>query len=193
MEIGKEFFTRPNNSNKILQKYNDKYYLIEEKNIITNESRSDILYTEEEITQYLNDQKSIIEKVNKAIEYHKKMLELEREEQEKQRIIKLEYNNTFGYADNFPPMKKGKILKVLNTKEKYSNYGILSRKDFIYKAITEGYKATEKHDVKYHSSRNENGYTIKETEYQLHFEGYYNSITKIEYDLYLYLINKLVK
>lgn len=66
----KEFYTRPNHYNKVLKQYNDKYYLIEEKNLITGEVRNDQLMTAEQIDNYLNNQSIIIEKVQKSLNYN---------------------------------------------------------------------------------------------------------------------------
>jgi hypothetical protein len=52
MLTGKEFYTKPNHYNRVLKKYNSKYYLLEEKDLNYNTIRSDILMTEEQIQNY---------------------------------------------------------------------------------------------------------------------------------------------
>lgn len=191
----KEFYTRPNHYNKVLRQYNNKFYLIEEKDLITEESRNDILLTEEQIINYLNNQESIIIKVNNALEYHKKSLEKERIEEEKQQAIEREYNNTYGYTDNMTAMQKGKVLKILNKKENYydnGNYiGTIARKDFIKKLLESGSNVEHKTNVSNWNKKSE--VTIKGNEYRLLcVDNSFYIITKTEYDYSMYLLNNSI-
>lgn len=191
----KEFYTRPNHYNKVLKQYNDKFYLIEEKNLITGEVRNDQLMTAEQIDNYLNNQSIIIEKVQKSLNYNKKVLEAERQEQEKREQAEQEYNNTYGYTDNMKPMSKGKILKVLNKKENYYDngkyIGTIARKDFIKNILESGGNIEHKTNVRYWNKKSE--VTIKENEYRLLCaDNSFYEITKTEYDYAMYLINSVV-
>jgi hypothetical protein len=192
MLTNKEFYTRPNHFNKVLSQYNSKYYLIAETDLISNETRNDILLTEEQITNYLSQQDFIIEKVSKTIESHKNMLEIERQEQEKREAEKREYNNTYGYADNMKPITKGKVLKILNKKENYYDngkyIGTIARKDFIKKLLESGGNVEHKTNVRYWNKKSE--VTLKENEYRLVCtDNSFYKITKTEYDFAMYLIN----
>lgn len=199
----KEFYTRPNYHNKVLKQYNSKFYLIEEKNLISGEVRQDGLLTEEQIINYLNEQENIIPLVQKSIESHKKMLEIERMEQEKQAEQERQYNNTYGYTDNMPVMAKGKVLKILNKKENYYDngkyIGTIARKDFIKNILESGGNIEHKKDARYWNKKSE--VTIKENEYRLYCKGderkenseSFYTITKTEYDFAMYLINNQLK
>lgn len=203
MLIGKEFYTRPNHFNRVLKEHNSKYYLIEEKDLNSGDTRNDILLTEEQINNYLNEQETIIPKVQKSIEYHKKALEAEKLEQEKQAEQERQYNNTYGYADNMPAMAKGKVLKILNKKENYFDngkyIGTIARKDFIKNILESGGNIEHKKDVRYWNKKSE--VIIKENEYRLYCKGderkenseSFYTITKTEYDYAMYLINNQLK
>lgn len=197
MLTGTEFYTRPNNYNKVLNLYGSgKYYLVEEKNIITGEIRSDILYTPDQITEYVNNQDSIIEKVKKAIEAHKRTIEAERIEQEKQQTIEAEHNNVYGYVDHMSPIAKGKILKILNKKEHYYNngqsIGYLSRKNFIKNILEVGGTIEHKKNINYYTKNYE--LKTKENEYRLYpvNDKSFYSITKTEYNYAEYLKDNIL-
>lgn len=190
MLTGKQFYTRPNYYNKILKQYNNKYYLVEEENLITGETRSDILLTEQDINNYLSEQEIIIPLVNKSLEYYKKMIEQEQKEKEKQEAIEKEYNNTFGFTDNLSAMAKGKILKILNTKENYAcngeTIGLMTRKDFLKSMLDKGYALEHKKNIKYYAKNYE--LKTKDNEYRLNFpDNSFYVITKTEYDYGIYL------
>ena len=196
MLTGKEFYTRPNYYNKVLQKYGTKnFYLISEKNLITNETRNDILMTNGQITEALSNQDYIIEKVNKSIASHKKYLEYERQEQEKQAEQERQYNNTYGYADNMSPMAKGRVLKILNKTENYYNngkyIGTIARKDFIKNILESGGNIEHKTNLKYWAKNYE--LKTKENEYRLiNSDKSFYTVTKTEYNYALYLLNNVI-
>jgi hypothetical protein len=192
----KEFYTRPCHYNKVLRKYNNEYYLVEEKDLISGDAREDILYTEEQINKYLSEQDFIIDKVNKAIESNKKMLEIERQEQEKREAKEREYNNTYGYADNMSPMAKGKVLKILNKTENYYDngkyIGTIVRKDFIKNILESGGNVEHKTNISNWNKKSE--VTIKANEYRLVLQdNSFYIITKTEYDYSIFLKDKLLK
>lgn len=196
MLTGKEFYTRPNHYNKVLQLYGTgKYYLISEKDLITGNIRNDILLTPEQVKEYLNNQDYIIEKVKKSIESHKKYLEYEKQEQEQQAEKERQYNNTYGYTDNMSPMARGKILKTLNKTENYYNngeyVGTIARKDFIKNILESGGNIEHKTNLKYYARNYE--LKTKENEYRLITpDGSFYTITKTEYNYALYLFNNVI-
>ena len=181
--------------NEVLQRYNDKYYLIKEVNIITGKSRSDILLTPEQIQEYLDNQEEIIEKNKKAMEYHIKTEEQTELEKQKELQEQAEYENVYGYLNNKTPIQKGRILKILNVKISYAKdgefLGYLTRKDFLYRMINEGCFIAHKKDINYYGKDGE--LRVKPNEYRLvDSDGSFYEITKTEYDYANYLIKNII-
>lgn len=81
--------------------------------------------------------------------------------------------------------KKATLDKLLN----YDNYGVLSRKEFIFKALQDDYKPIKTENYTYYSSRL-NDWTKPKTLYTMeNEEGLSYEVTKTEYDYALHLIN----
>jgi hypothetical protein len=165
-----------------VEEFSDKYnsYLVKEEGFdfahgIMNDS---------EIEFYLNKQDKIIECKNKSDQAEKAAQDKkEREEQA--------YNNVYGFCDNITALQKGKVLKTLNKLIRFNinNYGVMTCKDFILKALQDGLKPAIKYNVQYYSSRAEKGYTVKPVVCTMNLEdGTSIDITKTEYDYALYLI-----
>lgn len=128
----------------------------------------------------------------KYIESDRKYKAYEQEEQAKKNREEFEYNNTYGYAESIKitPMAKGKLLKILNTKENYAHdgepIGRIARKDFIKSMLDKGYTLDHKKDLKYWAKDGE--LKTKANEYRLiETEGSFYVITKTEYDYGMYL------
>ena len=141
---------------------------------------------EQTIEKYLSDQDRIKESWQNELERQLKA------KQEKE-AAEAKYNNTYGYADNFPPMKKGKVLKILNRSIYDQNYGSITRKEFIYNKIKEGYLPEVKNNVVTEGKkiRLERTQTVKAKEYRIvDKDNSFYVITKTEYDLAEYLTGR---
>lgn len=181
--IGIEFLDMQYNRNKV-ESFSENFnaYLVKnERSSIARE-----IMTESDIEFYLNKQEAIIEsKIN--------MEQIRKEVQEKRDQEEKEYNYCNGFCDNMSPMQKGNVLKTLNKKISYGfgSYGVLTCKEFICKALKDGYTPIVRHDVKYYSKRSDKGYTVKPTVYSMKDkDGLTVDITKTEYDYALHLQTK---
>ena len=193
---GLVFYRKPNTEVEILRRYNDKFYLVKEANMINKDSRSDILLTPEDIIKILDNQNEIKEKIKKAIEYHKKQEKEEVQRKEKEDQKQKEYENVYGFCDKMSPMQKGKILKVLNKTYNYYSDGKfianMSRKDFLKKHIENNNCIKHLKDLKYFTKDGE--CKIKNNEYRLVLkDNTFYEITKTEYNYANYLINCLTE
>lgn len=156
------------------------------------ENRQDELMPESQIDNYINDIENIKIRKEKNRIFLEKQAELERLEKEKQEQEEREYNNTYGYADNMSPMAKGKVLKILNTKENYcssgKSIGYIKRKDFIKSIVESGGTVEHKTNLKYYNNKSE--LKIKANEYRLCLtDNSFYEITKTEFDYATYIIN----
>lgn len=194
--IGIKFQSRPCLEVEVTNKYGDKYYQVKETNLITGEVNTTTLLTPDDIQRNLDNQELIINKNRSAIESHKEREIRTEIEKQKELAEQLEYENVYGYLDNKTPMQKGKILKTLNVKAHYHNNGTylghMTRKDFLYKMISEGYTTAHLKDLKYWGKDYE--LKTKSNEYRLVApdESFYE-ITKTEFDYANYLINNVIK
>jgi hypothetical protein len=104
----------------------NKYLIRQERQHYSDHSRG--LMSDQDIEFYLTKQEDLKRQLQER-------QERERAEQLQKELELKEYNNTYYYADNFSPLQKGKILKILNTKENIFSEGkyihTLTRKDFI--------------------------------------------------------------
>ena len=93
-----------------------------------------------------------------------------------------------GFTYNKTPIQKGKIEKTLDVLIKYENE-VYDRKNFIlYLLINEQMTPEKKENVTFYSKRKQD-YTKPKTEYRLnHKDGYFITITKTEYDFYIYCV-----
>lgn len=183
---GLKFFDAQMNTLEVLE-YSERYkgYLLCEN------GRMNGMYTivqEQEIEFYLSNQ-------DKYIESDKRYRVIEQEEQRKEEQIQFEYNNTYGYTDNLPAMAKGKMLKILNTKENYSHngesLGQMKRKDFLKSMIDKGYTLEHKTNIKYYAKNGE--LKTKTNEYRMNLpDNSFYVITKTEYDYGMYLTQTLI-
>lgn len=172
---------------EILRFYRNNFYLL--KNY--TENREDELMTDEQINGYINRKEELQNRLNRHKQYIIESEKREEEERQKEIAKQKEYEFCYGFADNQTLLQKGRILKILNTKQNYYNSGIfignMTRKSFIEKVLKDGGKVEHKKDMKYYSKRV--GTKIKENEYRLYLtddknnnsESFYE-ITKIEYD-----------
>jgi len=182
--IGSKFFDAQMNILEVLE-YSERYkgFLLSENNDINGKHR--LIMQDQEIEFYLTNQ-------DKYIESRKNSLERERQEQAKKDLEQYEYNNTYGYTESIKltPMAKGKLLKVLNTKENYcengKQLGAMKRKDFLKLMIDQGYTLDHKTDLKHYDRNCE--LKIKANEYRLiTLDNSFYVITKSEYDYGMYL------
>ncbi len=196
MLIGITFYDRPASLITVLKKYNDKFYLVREEDLIKKEIREDLLMTEEQIKVILQNQEYIKERVEKALKYHDKMRKQEEDQINKEEEKRKNYENTYGYTDNMSPIQKGKILKVLNKQYNYYDngeyIGSYTRKDFIKMMLDKGYTVEYKTNLKYYSKNGE--LKIKANEYRLiDRDNLFYEITKTEYDYAKYLLKNIVQ
>ena len=131
-------------------------------------------------------------KQDKYIESDRKYKAYEQEEQRKEEQIQFEYNNTYGFIESIKltPMAKGKMLKILNTKENYAcngeSLGVMTRKNFLKLMLEKSGSFEHKKDSKYYDRNGE--LKIKANEYRLNFpDNSFYVITKTEYDYGMYL------
>ena len=81
-----------------------------------------------------------------------------------------------GFTDTLTPLQKSKVSSTLDTQIKHNNV-IMSKKQFIYLKLNEGYTPHVEEDVSYYS-RKLGDYTKPKSEYRLsNSEGSYYSIT----------------
>lgn len=195
IEEGLTFYSKPCNVITVLKRYNDQFYQVEDKHIITGDSRNDILLTPEAIQYELGNQEEIQEQIQKAIAYHAQQ-EIDKSKQEKEEAEEqLEFNNVFGYCDNMQPYQKGKILITLNKEIRHNNKYI-TRKEFIKTLLEQGYTLRIL-DTMLTSS--------KKTKQLERIENYKNNvpiikkdntfyeITKTEYNYGMYLIENILQ
>lgn len=134
-----------------VEKYSDKYnaYLVIEENMPEHHR---LIMKVQEIEYYLSKQ----DKIKKGKE---KSEQREKEEEKRQQEEDFKINNTWGYADNLPPMQKGRILKILNKKINYYHDGEhvanMARKDFIKSMLEKGYYIEHKQNIKYWAKNGE--------------------------------------
>lgn len=183
--VGIEFLDMQYKRN-VVDCFSDKYnsYLVSNDDIPGCQS----IMSESDIEFYLNKQDKIIESKNKSEQQEKDLLQRKTDEEQK-------YNFCYGYCDKLTALQRGKVLSALNKNINYIScgYGVMTRKDFVYKALEDGYKPSVRYDVHYCSNRTESGYTVKPTVYCINWEdGSYNEITKTEYDYAIYLINNVL-
>ena len=92
-----------------------------------------------------------------------------------------------GFTDTLTPLQKSKVSSTLDTQIKHNNV-IMSKKQFIYLKLNEGYTPHVEEDVSYYS-RKLGDYTKPKSEYRLsNQEGSYYSITKTEYNFAVHLV-----
>lgn len=100
-----------------------------------------------------------------------------------------------GYADGKTQIQIERIFDVLSKIKGYSDNGRVeykSRKDFIIDTLSEGGKAEQKDGViSYYGSKWDRKQSKPKTEYRLYTaEGSYYTITKIEYDFAVFMMQK---
>lgn len=189
IEEGLTFYSKPCNVITVLKRYNDQFYQVEDKHIITGDSRNDILLTPEAIQKDLHRQEEIQEGINKALKFEEQQQALAQEREQQEQQDKIEYE-AHGYCNNMSPLQKGKVLKTLNKEERYEGK-IYKRKDFIQKALEEGRTIKLRHNVK---RWNRNGIVEKENYYCIeNKDKTFYEITKTEYNYGMYLIENILQ
>lgn len=188
------FYSRPTDKNKIIKKFNENLYLVEQTNVITGSSRNDILLSTEDIQENINNQDKIIKVIEKAIQFDKDQKELKQREEAQLQLEQEEYENVYGYCDNMTQLQQGKSLKVLN-KNVMIDSKYMTRKEFIYNKIKEGYEP--KIIDKIMTSQRKINLERKETyKYNVPVieskDGFY-TITKTEYNFALYLLENVLQ
>jgi len=92
-----------------------------------------------------------------------------------------------GFTDTLTPLQKSKVESTLDTQIKYNNI-IMTKKQFIYNKLQEGYIPVIEENVSWYSRKLQD-YTKPKTEYRLENQkGSYNDITKTEYNYATYLV-----
>jgi hypothetical protein len=194
IQAGLNFYSRPNNTITVLKKFNDKFYLVEDKNIITGDTRNDILLTPEDIQNDLNSQEEIKKGIEKQLEFNKQQEQNRQEEEEQKEEEQQEYNSVYGYCDYMSHLQKGKILKVLNKSIRHNNKNI-TRKEFIKSLLESGYTLAIL-DKMLTSSRKtrqlERIETYKNNVPIIKKENVFYEITKTEYNFAMYLIENVL-
>jgi len=139
------------------------------------------LYSEDDMDKIIAKQ----DKFKKGIERRKQQELEDKINEERELQLKLKEENLYDFDKNMTPMQRGKLLKILMKKYRYSDdYGIMTRKDYVFKRLQNGFTLNYK---EYGNSRtgNKQWYHILE-----HPKGeYFNEITKTEYDFAQYLLN----
>lgn len=104
------------------------------------------------------------------------------------------YANTyFGFTDSMQPMKKARTQNTLDKKYRYSD-GVMTCKEHLYKLLQTGATAQIDNNYSYYSNKTHE-MTKPKTDYQIYFTiqdngkeiAVYNSVTKTEYDYFVYL------
>lgn len=170
-----------------VEKFSERYnaYLVIEENMPEYHR---LIMKDNDIEMYLSKQEEIL--ACKERSEKREQEELKRQQEEEFKI-----NNTWGYADNFSPMQKGKVLKILNkTFNYYDNekyVGNMTRKEFIKKVLEEGYILEHKTNINYFVKGGE--LKVKPNEYRLtDKDGQFYTLTKTEYDFGNYLIKNII-
>ena len=194
IKTGLSFYTRPQYKVTVLEKLNEKLFLVEQTDLIAKQSRNDLLLSPEEIQEELNNQEAIIKIVERSLEWNKEQEQKRELEKLKEREEQEKYNFCYGYCDNKKPLQAGKILKALNKSVRIDGK-YTTRKDFIYSKVKEGYNV-EIIDQLLTNERKINLERVATYKYNVPVlrddNGYY-IITKTEYDYALYLIQKLLQ
>jgi hypothetical protein len=195
IQTGISFYSRPSNQITVLKKFNDQFYQVEDKNIITGDTRSDILLTPEDIENDLNNQEEIKKGIDKALQFQQNQQELRQQEEQQEEKEKQEYNNVYGYCDNMKPHQKGKVLKTLNKTIRHNNKSI-TRKEFIKTLLEDGYALNIIDEMLTSSRKTRELERIETYKYNVPVIEKNNSfydITKTEYDYGMYLLENVLQ
>lgn len=187
---GLTFFSRPKYQNTVLRPFNNELYLIEQKDILTGETRSNILLSLDDIQNDLNNQEEYKIIIEQSIQFELKMKQQEAKQKQSEEEEQKEYNFVYGYCDNKNSLQSAKILKVLNKEIKYNGQWI-KRKDFIKQLIDNGWTLYII-DSLLTSSRKIQGERIENYKYNvpaIRNGSELMEITKTEYDYAYYLMN----
>ena len=90
----------------------------------------------------LYDEKELQENIDASADYKKRVDEEEAQKVKKakeQEIADKEYKDVKGFAEDRSEMQKGKILKTLNEKVNYTDFGFVTRKEAMGKLLEVGY------------------------------------------------------
>jgi len=165
--------------------YRLRYILTGADNKLMKEEEIDDLIENEDITLIKRERRAIRE----AGQEERDRLEVEKIKQQE-----YEFNFCYGYCDKKSDLQKGKILKILNTKEFYNNV-LTTRKSLIENLIKDNtnielsiYNNTNRYSSKkvcltYKKLADKIEYTIK------YNKDYLIDVTKTEYDYASYLID----
>ena len=187
--IGYKFLDYQGNMLEVMERYNEKFYLV--KSPLHNwERKCGDLMTDEDIERYLSSQ----EKIKAAVESNKRYQEeIDRKEREAEQK-RIEKEDLYGYDANMTDMQRGKVLKTL-MKSAVENGMLMTRKDFIKRHIEAGAHTKQVDGVtSFYGSKWERKESKPKTEYRLYDtdEKSFYIITKTEYDFAQY-ISKLEK
>lgn len=129
------------------------------------------------------------EKARKFEEEQRKREEEARAEAERKKAEKVAF--LCGYADGKTQIQIERIFDVLSKKYIYDGK-LKTRKDFILDTLSEGGKAEQKDGViSYYGSKWDRKQSKPKTEYRLYTaEGSYYTITKIEFDFAVFMMQK---
>lgn len=140
--------------------------------------------------------KQIQEEAEKHAKFEAEQLKKEEEaraEAERKKAEKVAF--LCGYADGKTQIQTERIYNILSKIQGYregEKVNYKSRRDFIIDALSEGGKAEQKDGViSYYGSKWDRKQSKPKTEYRLYTaEGSYYTITKIEYDFAVYMMEK---
>jgi len=187
--IGCKFLDYQGNVLEVMERYNEKWYLV--KSPLHNwERKCGDLMTDEDVERYLSSQEKIKEAIESNRQYQERVDKVAKEAEQK----RIEKENLYGYDAQMTDMQRGKVLKTL-MKSVVEHGRLMTRKDFIKQHIEAG-AYTEKAEgiTSFYGSKWERKESKPKTEYRMYDAGEksFYIITKTEYDFARY-ISKLEK
>jgi len=173
----------------------EQYKMYRLNNLTDN--RQNELKEEEEIDHCVIMKEVFISRREENRIFLEKQEERERVENEKKEAQEKEFNFCYGYVDNKSDIQRGKILKILNTKELFNGI-VRTRKNVIENTITNNTVTLETYNNINRYSSHKVCLTYKKLadkiEYRLLYNDMLLEVTKTEYDYAAYLIdNELIQ
>lgn len=187
--IGCKFLDYQGNVLEVMERYNEKWYLVKSPQHNWERKCGDLM-TDEDVERYLSSQEKIKEAIESNRQYQERVDKIAREAEQK----RVEKEDLYGFDTNMTDMQRGKVLKTL-MKSVAENGKLMTRKDFIKKHIENGAHTEKKNGVtSFYGSKWERKESKPKTEYRLYDaeENTFYIITKTEYDFANY-ISKLKK
>ncbi len=165
-------------------------------NNITDNRQNELKY-ESDIDKCILMKEEFIAKRESNRIFREKQDIREKAEDKKKELQEKEFNFCYGYVDNKTDLQKGKILKILNTKEIFNNK-LVTRKSVIENIITNNTVTLKTYNNTNRYSSRKVCLTYKKladkVEYRLMYNDHILEVTKTEYDYATYLIdNELIQ